>query len=394
MNYIFSTQKPPATGTHRFLLNGCVIIAAVLAFISSAVGAEPPLFVFTGPTYDGTPAAPHTAIIFCVNSSAGKLEPVWSLPEKERPLGMRLYDNEIITLMVSRNWLKDNIEKMYVFSADSTDRPFTVNLADFPLRASIPNQHFFISENGNNHIELVVKPYVQDGPYRLIDAESGSILDRGQAVESGREMRLAGFASPYYEHSDNIVPLIMDTTGALYVLGGKPWQPQRPLPPVPTDIIKLKPYVEWNMFANERDYSALHRIPRGVNPNQLELLIYDKNRSEWNSVLIPGAETRLRLINGWLVGVIADPDPNAHYPSICRQDAVFINPRTFHQFTVHLGGVRPEVLWVDGDEVWYRTGDELYKARIANDDLVDRQLIVKDRDVFMIYWAFRGKVKE
>jgi len=105
--------------------------------------------------------------------------------------------------------------------------------------------------------------------------------------------------------------------------------------------------------------------------------------------------TMPRLLGNWLGGVIFDDNPETDYekrmsgPAVPREDAVLIDPLTLHSFTVHLGEWC-ELLSIDGDVVYYRVDKGLYRARIQDDGFVERRLLVTDRIVRGINWAFRG----
>ena len=149
-------------------------------------------------------------------------------------------------------------------------------------------------------------------------------------------------------------------------------------------------------IANEEKFRAFLRFLPPLEDNHKQLLIQNRDTQEWHSLVLPGAETNPHVVNEWLVGVVADPNPENDYEArrfygaVPRTEVILIDPFEVHQFTVNLGK-QSEVLWIEGDSVWYRIDDGLYQARIENDNFVDRTLLVKDSLVTRIHWAFRGK---
>jgi len=165
--------------------------------------------------------------------------------------------------------------------------------------------------------------------------------------------------------------------------------------PVPDGIVTMKSSNGWVMVANEPVYRALMSVADRNGLTQREVLIYHRATNVWKSIMVGGAETALRVTNGWLTGVIADPDPETNrdihrgFPSILRDEVVLINPWDDHAITVRLGK-GCEILWVEDETVYYRVGTDLYKARIGKDDFVDRELLLSDPRIEFVHWAFRG----
>ena len=113
--------------------------------------------------------------------------------------------------------------------------------------------------------------------------------------------------------------------------------------------------------------------------------------------MVPGVSTCPRLLGDWLAGVILDDDPNTDRknhiggPSVSRDELILIDPLSSGSFRVPLGRWC-ELLSIEDNIVYYRLEKELYKARIQDHAIVDRQLIARDMQVFGINWAFRGRV--
>ncbi len=103
----------------------------------------------------------------------------------------------------------------------------------------------------------------------------------------------------------------------------------------------------------------------------------------------------MRPVNGYLVGIIAEQHPDTDHekhekhPPVLSEDVAVLDPRLKKQFVVHLGE-KCEVLWIEESVVYYRLGDDLYRARLVGEDFVDRQLLLTDPRVGHIHWAFSG----
>jgi hypothetical protein len=193
----------------------------------------------------------------------------------------------------------------------------------------------------------------------------------------------------------------VETRRAGLSLQGNQWTARDPVlksnsVAIPDSIVQRKTSYCWNLFANEPQFYALQSVPERSGLTSREILVYNRLKGAWNSLDIPGARTRLRSFGTWLGGVVTDPDPATNYekrfggPPVPRQDVVLVNPLELRSFTVHLGEWC-ELLSIEGDVVFYRIEKELYRARIQDDDFVDRQLILKDLQVVGINWAFSGR---
>lgn len=204
-------------------------------------------------------------------------------------------------------------------------------------------------------------------------------------------------SSPYYyEPSNGVLPVVIDNR---YVRL-KNEQYYFKTNPIPPNIIKSDSLWELRMIANELNYCAVISSPYDQSKSSKELLIYNRVDSIWNSYFVSGIETRMRIVNNYLVGVIANPNPESNYskrkmfPSILDENVVFLSPMSEELFTVHLGK-NCEVLWIDdNNDVYYRLDDSLYKARIDKNEFVDRQLLLTNYKIRYIHWAFRGSTGE
>ena len=58
------------------------------------------------------------------------------------------------------------------------------------------------------------------------------------------------------------------------------------------------------------------------------------------------------------------------------------------KIVIDTGQEDSEVLWADDKAVLYRVNDTIYQAKITGDRVESPSVVVKDRDVPEIHWAF------
>ncbi|MBK7142848.1 MAG: hypothetical protein IPH75_12290 [bacterium] len=165
--------------------------------------------------------------------------------------------------------------------------------------------------------------------------------------------------------------------------------------PVPDSVISFKDSRAWILFAHEPAFLALRSASNGTR-EESEILIYSRLDNTWSSVLVPGDANSVWTINGWIAGQVRYANPNnsyttqPDYPPEKGASDFLLNPLTLKLVSFKMTS-RGEILWVDSDTVYYRSGTSLFKARIGEKDLVDQELILTDPRVEDIHWAFRRK---
>lgn len=166
-------------------------------------------------------------------------------------------------------------------------------------------------------------------------------------------------------------------------------------PPIPDSIVSMKTSYGWNLIVAEPEFWALCSVPDRNGLTQRELLILNRQFSKWTSWMLPGNETEPRLVNGWLVGVIADSDPKTNWEKrsrnepLLRDESVIIDPVRARMFIAQIGK-QHEILWIQDSTAYYRIQDSLFSARIEKDDFRNRTLILTDPAMKHVHWAFRG----
>jgi hypothetical protein len=166
--------------------------------------------------------------------------------------------------------------------------------------------------------------------------------------------------------------------------------------PVPESVMVFKDSRFWIMFAHESSFLALRSVPDRKH-EESEILIYTRQDRVWHSVLVPGDASRVWAVNDWIAGQVVYANPNnsyttqPDYPPEKGASDFLLNPRTSKLVTFKMSS-RGEILWVESDTVYYRSGAGLFRARIGDKNLVDQELILTDPRVEEIHWAYRRRV--
>lgn len=337
-------------------------------------------FVHSQPNTDLPNKRPFPTIILLYNESENTLEPVWSVRENIRTLDVRVYPNAGVLIISEGGWLP--VKKLRIIPMDNIKHSKIIDLEKLGL---VIRYYYF--EEQESLGEIVVH-YKEKSNKTEINHSFKFV--RIPIDNSGEAKDLDTLFS--VTQLRDMLSIRMEQDGTLESIG---FNVSFDCPPVPDSIVIMKSSNGWVLLANDPYFHVLMSVPDHHGLTQRELLIYNRKANFWNSTLTEGSQTTPKLINGWLVGVIADTDPETNYethkgfPPILREDVVFIEPLKDHQFTVHLGK-GCEVLWIENSEVYYRVGQDLYKAKIENDDFTNRQLILSDPKVNHIHWAFRG----
>lgn len=158
-----------------------------------------------------------------------------------------------------------------------------------------------------------------------------------------------------------------------------------------------------------------------------KLQIYKSQYDRWDSARFAGMyDYALRQINDWIVGYEAYSYSLGYYQKMERygappgakfrrndtiygipfderikQNKVYPEGRLFI-YNIHTGkyiewealenGIRQadsEVLYIEGEEVYYRINDKIYKSKIINGNKIGKpELLVQDRRITEVHWLF------
>ena len=193
-----------------------------------------------------------------------------------------------------------------------------------------------------------------------------------------------------------------------------------PVPPPPTrqgDIDILAASSRFFAFYPSKNiYQVAQEASRTI-------WIFDRQKGSWGQMDQPGNLSRTRLCGPWLVtieqrerqllpGAVPAQPHDAHDPhesgeteTVRReywsfQGAISEIPGILlmndledgRKIVIDTGQEDSEVLWADDKAVLYRVNDTIYQAEITGGRLGSPSVVVKDRDVPKIHWAFWGPV--
>jgi hypothetical protein len=289
-----------------------------------------------------------------------------------------------------------------------------------------------------NNPQWAFRPY-QAGPSShligidLTNGNSGS-SQRVLAWDQCPLVRSEGFWSPgdLYPYHDVFLKdgkFLFDPNVSASNLGVQP----------PSDI-SLEPGERLLLDVNNDDILVIGRYPikaalSGGFSNQ-GLLIYDKKAAVWSKLNLAGNGASIRGFGPWIVtahaerkravsalgGVEHDPrtEPdspgsvfrrNPLNPTARKQDQatidslfqqvqqvpfylpgelVLYNVRSQQKYTIKTDQGDSEVLLVDGDTVYYRVNNTLYRATIGKTAIQNPVQMVRDDEVQFAHWAFLG----
>jgi hypothetical protein len=338
---------------------------------------------------------PFGVVVYELDTSNASLQKLWSLPEDDYFGGIKLYPAARILVIAAEPWGYKPFDRLYIVPFDSASS-LPAPVVDYRGTASSMTDCRLV-DNGDGRFFLSVS--VESSPDSAGAFRSEEIIvdlstrrtTSLSALSSAATTRLAGPGTFLRASRGEIERVDLS-------LRGDHWIPvntelESGMPPIPDSVVHMKTSFCWNLIANEPAYYILNSVAERGGLTSSELLICRRSQGKWSSIQIPGTDTRLRLFGAWFGGVVTDPDPSTDYERriggapLPREEVVLVNPLELRAFTVHLGKWC-ELLSIEGDVVFYRIEKELYRARIQDDDFVDRQLILKDLQVVGIGWAF------
>jgi hypothetical protein len=129
--------------------------------------------------------------------------------------------------------------------------------------------------------------------------------------------------------------------------------------------------------------SFIRKRPIGASASEPEI------RGEPES---PGAEFRKRIINpeSRVQDQASLDDRFKGYPWLFTGDLHLYNIRSKQSYTIRTGQGDSEIILVDGNTVYYRVNDTLYKAIVRQHPELNGTRILSSPDVQFAHWAFLG----
>ncbi|NPU98443.1 MAG: hypothetical protein HPY51_14705 [Candidatus Omnitrophica bacterium] len=162
-----------------------------------------------------------------------------------------------------------------------------------------------------------------------------------------------------------------------------------------------------------------HEKLRNLDKDESTYVIYyvfNKRTREWQVVRFKGGKTLIREFGSWLAGFVAEDKRIEESPGkeirdqlslkgkiispfniraevariYCPGILVLYNADTQQQYEIQTGQGDSEVLLVDDITVYYRVNDEIYRAEIGADRIMESTLLAKDDNIVYVHWAFMG----
>jgi hypothetical protein len=343
---------------------------------------------------EAQPKTPNPAVIYRLDSLINRLDTMASIMPVPRGVNsiwsIEIYNGGDPVIISEGDWFP---VKLHIIRHADMDDIQQIDIAPY---STVRNYWYYEYPDHTGFLKMEFsKSHIAPQENLIFQLQGKSIRKVSQTFDAPSELRLAGVQPQYGTCGKNdIITVRKNSNGDFEALelSGSIFNPA-----VPDSIVKMKGSTGWIVVANEPNYRAMLSIPDRNGLSERELLIYRTDGDYWKSFILMGAETALHLVNGWLTGVVADSDPNSDYtqhkgyPSVLRGIIVMVNPIENIQFAVQLGN-GCEILWIEDGTVYYRVGQELYKARIDNDNIVDQTLILTDPRIDNIHWAFRGSM--
>lgn len=368
-------------------MKATVGLALVMLFSITITATGQSLYlIHHGPLKGGSPRVPNVAIIYQFDEDTGELTLVWPTGVDVEAFTVEVYPDPGPIVITQGEW---SFERLYVFWRDNIRTPEFIKLE---APGSVSKYRYVPMPDGTSQMEI-----------KYFDGTNNNSSDRDRTFG----YTLVPLAGSPEAHVDTGARELWEprVAGSTSIISFRR-DPSSVLTPIGTafafdefsildSVVTSETSRGWNLILNEPSHRCLLSVPDRHGLTHRELLVQDRATGTWQSVMIEGSRTTPRPINGWLVGTIADTDPETDYearkgfPSLLREEAVVFDPLTCHQFTVHLGKMS-EVLWIEDSTLYFRTGQELHRARIDNDALVDATLLISDFKVNFIHWAFRA----
>ena len=356
-----------------FFVMGSPTLANEIYFISQGVGprAMP----------DNRPL-PCT--IYLLDEDQKALVPVWSLPGDTTSNAVAVYSS-LGTVAIGEGDMPNQFHVISLRCDDQTQMDMRKKLRrmggpwSLAANANMTRVSFWCRNSSR-----------ENQVFHQLSLDSSSV-DAAEKSADTSAIRLAGLAPEYSASQGDCIRFPQPANGQFQ--HSNP-QYKSLVPRVPEGLIRTVTTRGWLLIANEETFLALTPIRDRHGLTQREVLIYHQADSTWHSLMVEGSETKLSTINGWLVGVVANTNPKtnieAHisYAPLVTRRVVFVDPLEQHQFIAELEGLG-EVLWITDDEVvYYRCNRSIHRARIQDDDLVERSVAATDFLTDIIHWGF------
>lgn len=378
-----------------FIISVAVIICNILC--SQNLRAKTLYFIHSGPTeITATPRVPFETRIYSFDEENGELRQVWTLGKDKEAGKIAVYPNPGIVLIGGD---RNKPNEIYIFTMNEIGKPKVIRLGEADY---IGDFRYYQRRDKDDRIEI---EYFDNSDGHSYSRKRASYSPEGiyapdsvRDSDSAGEIRLCG-GRPIGCNESDIISVLGLPKGKIR---GNGFDSEQKTIPMPDSIMQLSASNGWSLIANEPDFNAL--VSRSAEISDriwTRVSIFNRLIGKWTSILIRGESESLRLVNDWLVGEINDYKQTAGEGELPEPlegeltvgDAVLINPVENCMLTTYLG-IGGLILWVENNTVYYKTVDGenayLYRAKIEDSGLVNKELLSTDSVVRFFRWGFRG----
>ena len=329
--------------------------------------------------------------IYRLNKNEKDLTSVWELDEENTLSDVALF-HELKSFIIATSGA--GLQSILAFDMQSPSKPAKFNLSGAPLALTY---RWYTDQPTAPVIELVgyragdIRAEMKLNFFQC-DLSTGSV---GITEKSDiREFQVSGIEELYFENpSRNIVRLEETSEGMLV-----PYYTSDDIdvPLVYPDSIGVTSSKGWLWILNTPTFSGMVSIPDKKNQSERHLLLHNRIKDSWSMHIIPGAETRLRDVGGWLAGVIKETSSDTDYesgyglPAHPTTKSILIELSTRVQLAVELGALSHVLLIRDDNTLYYTKDDSLFTARVDSAGLTDNSFVLNDRKLRFIHWAFEN----
>jgi hypothetical protein len=250
--------------------------------------------------------------------------------------------------------------------------------------------------------------------FRTLDVATGKWSDASPDLYAN--VRLVGGLWGYELSEKEGVSVLQHTDGQMVVRVD-----DREIPvgqPLPADLRFGPGQHPWIFLRNGHMLVAVD-IRAGL-PSPVVYRVFDERSKTWRRLEIPGNRSwNVRAFGPWMSGIIdsggrgqprrpspgrPEPDPNGQFDTIdtyllgeniYRSGQLFlynVETNRYYEWDTHNGDC--EVILVEAGQVYYRVDRAIYRAPIEAKDLGKPVLIVDDKAVPTVHWAFWGPPPE
>lgn len=415
--------------TYKGFLKNAFSTAALIVSITLGAHAQNggQLYLVTGYAASNAFPSPNAdSSLLAVSEAQSSVVRVANLVENSESDTFILADHERRVLAVGIGGGVADTQRVVLIDMDAPTRPRTI--------ATSFTANFFCSPNVGlleacNVDEL--SPERRLSSIRLTDS-SGSSNNKARQLgwEAYRTARTEGFWAP----SDMHPYLDLAVSGQNLRFLSTVATPDLGVPKPPTLEANDKDRLILAISNDEMFVIGRYGAPTSSGPGTTEThkyFIYDKKAGTWQDFSVSGAGYSIRAFGSWIVTAGSErkrpfganrPNPNEpqspgskfrervinqksstrqqihledlfqYVPVTFSGDLSLYNTGSKRMYTIHTGQGDSEILLVDGNTVYYRVNDSLYRAQIGQSQIEKAQLLAQDDSIQLAHWALLGPV--